>query len=273
MLGALVIVFREVLEAGLIIGIVLAATRGLPDRGRWVSLGVVAGLAGAGVVALFAEAISNAFEGSGQELLNATVLGAAVLMLMWHNAWMARHGREMAAEMKALGADVTAGTRPMTVLAVVIGLAVLREGAEIVLFLYGIAATGTTGAAMLFGGLLGLAAGAMLTALTYFGLLALPTRHVFTVTTLLIALLAAGMAAQAVHFLYAAGWVEVLNNQMWDSSGILPQDSLIGRMLHTLIGYTDRPTELQVIAYVTTLAAMAALIRIAAPRRPARAAA
>jgi high-affinity iron transporter len=272
-LGALVIVFREVLEAGLIIGIVLAATRGLPDRGRWVSLGVVAGLAGAGVVALFAEAISNAFEGSGQELLNATVLGAAVLMLMWHNAWMARHGREMAAEMKALGADVTAGTRPMTVLAVVIGLAVLREGAEIVLFLYGIAATGTTGAAMLFGGLLGLAAGAMLTALTYFGLLALPTRHVFTVTTLLIALLAAGMAAQAVHFLYAAGWVEVLNNQMWDSSGILPQDSLIGRMLHTLIGYTDRPTELQVIAYVTTLAAMAALIRIAAPRRPARAAA
>ena len=270
MLGATVIVFREVLEAGLIIGIVLAATRGLPGRGRWVALGVLAGLAGAGVVALFAETISNAFEGSGQELLNASVLGVAVLMLMWHNAWMARHGREMAAEMKALGADVTAGTRPLTVLAVVIGLAVLREGAEIVLFLYGIAATGTTGAALFFGGLLGLAAGAVLTALTYFGLLALPTRHVFTVTTLLIALLAAGMAAQAVQFLYAAGWVEVLSNQMWDSSGLLPQDSLIGRLLHTLIGYTDRPTELQVIAYVTTLVAMAALIRIAAPPRTAR---
>jgi high-affinity iron transporter len=155
----------------------------------------------------------------------------------------------------------------------VIGLAVLREGAEIVLFLYGIAATGTTGAALFFGGLLGLAAGAVLTALTYFGLLALPTRHVFTVTTLLIALLAAGMAAQAVQFLYAAGWVEVLSNQMWDSSGLLPQDSLFGRLLHTLIGYTDRPTELQVIAYVTTLVAMAALIRIAKPPRPARAAA
>jgi hypothetical protein len=78
-LGALVIVFREVLEAGLIIGIVLAATRGLPGRGRWVALGVLAGLAGAGVVALFAEAISNAFEGAGQELLNASVLGAFVM--------------------------------------------------------------------------------------------------------------------------------------------------------------------------------------------------
>jgi high-affinity iron transporter len=270
-LGALIIVFREVLEAGLIIGIVLAATHGLPGRGRWVTLGIVAGVAGASVVALFAEAISNAFEGSGQELLNASVLGAAVLMLMWHNAWMARHGREMAAEMKALGKEVNAGARPLTVLAVVIGLAVLREGAEIVLFLYGIVASGTSGAALLLGGGLGLAAGAVVTVLTYFGLLAMSTRHVFTVTTLLIALLAAGMAAQAVHFLYSAGWVEVLGNQMWDSSWLLPQDSLIGRMLQTLIGYNDRPTELQLIAYVGTLLVMALLMRIAAPSRDARA--
>jgi high-affinity iron transporter len=272
-LGALVIVFREVLEAGLIIGIVLAATRGLPDRGRWVALGVVAGLAGAGVVALFAEAISNAFEGAGQELLNASVLGAAVVMLMWHNAWMARHGREMAADMRAVGQAVTSGARPMTALVVVVGLAVLREGAEVVLFLYGIVATGTSSTALLTGGALGLAAGGALTALTYYGLVALPTRHVFTVTTVLIALLAAGMAAQSVQFLYNAGLVEVLGNRLWDSSGFLPQDSLIGRLLHTLIGYTDRPTELQVIAYVATLVAMAALMRIAAPPRPARAAA
>src|SRR6185369_13597600 len=107
-------------------------------------VGVVAGLAGAAVVALFAEAISNAFEGSGQELLNAAVLGTAVIMLMWHNAWMARHGREMAADMRAVGHDVTTGARPMTALAVVVGLAVLREGAEVVLFLYGIVAAGTS---------------------------------------------------------------------------------------------------------------------------------
>jgi high-affinity iron transporter len=273
MLGALVIVFREVLEAGLIIGIVLAATRGLDGRGRMVTVGVVAGLAGAAVVALFAEAISNAFEGSGQELLNAAVLGTAVIMLMWHNAWMARHGREMAADMRAVGHDVTTGARPMTALAVVVGLAVLREGAEVVLFLYGIVAAGTSSGALLTGGALGLAAGGILTALTYYGLLALPTRHVFTVTTILIALLAAGMAAQAVQYLYNAGWVEVLGKQLWDSSGLLPQDSMVGRLLHTLIGYTDRPTELQVIAYLVTLAVMAMLMRMAAPPRPARAAA
>jgi high-affinity iron transporter len=273
-LGAAVIVFREVVEAGLIIGIVLAATRAVPHRGRWVALGVSAGIAGAAVVALFAEGISNAFEGSGQELLNASVLGAAVLMLMWHNAWMARHGREMAAEMAAVGKSVSAGSRPMTALAVVVGLAVLREGAEIVLFLYGIVATGTSGSALLLGGGLGVAAGGVLTALTYYGLLAIPTRHVFTVTTILIALLAAGMAAQAVQFLDAAGLIDVLGNRMWDSSHVLPQDSIFGRLLHTLVGYTDRPTELQLIAYIATLAAMAVLTWFAAPpRRAARAAA
>jgi high-affinity iron transporter len=273
-LGAAVIVFREVVEAGLIIGIVLAATRAVPHRGRWVALGVLGGMAGAGVVALFAEGISNAFEGAGQELLNASVLGAAVLMLMWHNAWMARHGREMAAEMLAVGRSVSAGARPMTALAVVVGLAVLREGAEIVLFLYGIVATGTSGSSLLLGGALGVATGAILTALTYYGLLAIPARHIFTVTTVLIALLAAGMAAQAVQFLDAAGIIDVLGSRMWDSSHVLPQDSLLGRLLHTLVGYTDRPTELQLIAYIATLAVMTVLTWIAAPpRRPARAAA
>jgi high-affinity iron transporter len=273
MLGALVIVFREVIEAGLIIGIVLAATRGVAGRGRWVTAGVFAGIAGAGIVALFAERISSAFEGAGQELLNAVVLGVAVIMLMWHNAWMARHGREMAAEMAAVGRDVSSGSRPMTALAVVVGLATLREGSEIVLFLYGIVASGTSPASLLTGGLLGVAAGAAFTALTYYGLLAIPPRHIFTATGILIALLAAGMAAQAVQFLDAAGMINVLGQRLWDSSAWLPQDSLLGKLLHTLIGYNDRPTELQLIAYVSTLVLMGLLMRIAAPPRTASAAA
>jgi high-affinity iron transporter len=273
MLGALVIVFREAIEAGLIVGIVLAATRGVPNRAAWVGLGIGVGAVGAGIIALFAEAISGAFEGAGQELLNAGVLGAAVVMLMWHNAWMARHGREMAAEMAAVGEAVTIGKRPMTALAVVVGLAVLREGAEVVLFLYGIIATGTSGSSLLLGGVLGLGAGAAFTALTYCGLLAIPARHIFAVTTVLIALLAAGMAAQAVQFLDAAGMIDVLGHRLWDSSSFLPQDGILGRLLHTLIGYTDRPTELQLIAYLATLAAMAALTWMATPAREERAAA
>ncbi len=265
MLGALIIVFREVIEAGLIVGIVMAATRGVSGRGRFVSYGIFAGLAGACLVAVFAGAISQAFEGAGQELFNATVLGIAVIMLMWHNAWMARHGREIAEEMRNIGTAVSEGAKPLTALAVVVGLAVLREGSEVVLFLYGIFASGTSGAALLVGGLLGVAAGAAFTGLTYFGLLAIPNRYIFSVTSWLIALLAAGMAAQAVQFLSNAGVVIALQRTVWDTSWLLSDGSLFGKLLHTLIGYTERPTEMQLITYIATLFAMFLLMRIARP--------
>jgi high-affinity iron transporter len=268
MLGALIIVFREVIEAGLIIGIVLAATRGVHGRGQWITLGLAGGVLGACVVAGFAGAISDAFAGSGQELLNASILGTAVVMLMWHNAWMARHGREMAAELNKVGADVMQGKRPLTALALVVGLAVLREGSEIVLFLYGIVAGGASGSELLLGGLLGLVAGAAFTGLTYLGLLAIPSRHIFTVTTVLITLLAAGMAAQAVKFLAQAGFVTALGESLWDTSEWLPEGGIAGKILHALMGYSDQPTGMQVLVYLSVLVAMTLLMRVAAPVRP-----
>jgi high-affinity iron transporter len=272
MIGALIIVFREVIEAGLIIGIVLAATRGVPGRGRWVSFGVIAGVAGASLIAAFAGAISESFQGMGQELLNAAVLCAAVAMLMWHNAWMARHGREMAQEMAKIGEAVSTGSRPLTALAVVVGFAVLREGAEVVLFLYGIVAGGTSGSELLLGGLLGLAAGAVFTALTYLGLLSIPSRHIFKVTAILIALLAAGMAAQAVQYVNAAGLVTSMGTTLWDTSAWLSQNSITGRILHVLMGYNEQPSELQVIVYAAVLVAMFLLMRMASPPRRTQAA-
>jgi len=275
MLGALIIVFREVIEAGLIVGIVMAATRGVVGRGRWISIGVGGGIIGATIVAMFAGVISDAFQGAGQELFNASILGVAVVMLMWHNAWMARHGREIADEMRRIGNAVSEGAKPLTALAVVVGLAVLREGSEVVLFLYGIMASGTSGSALLVGGLLGIAGGAAFTALTYLGLLAIANRYIFSVTSWLIALLAAGMAAQAVQFLNNAGVVVALDRTLWDTSWLLSEKSIFGRLLHTLIGYIDQPTEMQLLVYIATLFAMFLLMRIARysprPRVPAAA--
>lgn len=263
MLGALIIVFREVIEAGLIVGIVMAATRGVAGRGRWINIGVAGGVLGAAIVAMFAGVISDAFQGAGQELFNAGVLGLAVIMLMWHNAWMARHGREIANEMRRVGTAVSEGAKPLTALAIVVGLAVLREGSEVVLFLYGIMASGTSGSALIVGGLLGIAAGVAFSALTYFGLLAIPNRHIFSVTSWLIALLAAGMAAQAIHFLNNAGLVVALDQTVWDTSWLLSEGSILGRLLHALIGYTERPTEMQILVYILTLIAMYLLMRFA----------
>ena len=277
MISALIIVFREVIEAGLIVGIVLAATTGVPGRERAVSVGVGAGVLGACLVAAFAGELASLFQGSGQEVFNATILLLAVAMLTWHNVWMASHGREMARELKAAGHQVQTGERTLTALSVVVGVAVLREGSEVVLFLYGIAAQGGTSAAgMVAGGGLGLAAGAVVSGLMYFGLLTIPPGKLFQVTSGLITLLAAGMAAQAVIFLQNAGWLEFFTNTVWDTSWLLPDDGqgslgLLGKMLHTLVGYTAAPNGAQLIAYGVTVVLIVMLMRMVnAPGTPAR---
>ena len=269
MLATLVIVFREVIEAGLIIGIVMAATKGVRGRGLWVGYGMLGGLAVACLVAAFAGELSSLFSGSGQELFDASILILAVVMLTWHNVWMAGHGRAMAREMKMVGASVSAGERPMTALAIVVGVAVLREGSEVVLFLYGIASSGgTSQLSMLTGGALGLVAGAAMSALMYYGLLTIPPSKLFQVTAWLITLLAAGMAAQAVLFIQQGGYLEVLTRTVWDTSWLLPQDGIAGRLLHTLIGYSDQPNGAQILAYIGTVLVISLLIRWERTRHP-----
>ena len=267
MLASLVIVFREAIEAGLVVGIVLAATRGVPGRGLWVGYGVAGGTLGACVVAAFAGELGGLFNGSGQELFNAAILITAVGMLTWHNTWMASHGREMAREVRAVGNAVATGDRPLTALAIVVGVAVLREGSEVVLFLYGIFASGGTSVAgMIAGGAGGVALGAALSALIYLGLLAVPAHRLFSVTTGLITLLAAGLASQAIFFLQQANYFQNLAAPVWDTSWLLQEDSLVGRLLHTLVGYTATPDGAQLIAYGLVLAMMLAFMRVARGR-------
>lgn len=273
MLAVAIIVFREILEAGLIVGIVMAASVGIPGRNQWIVTGIAGGILGAALVALFAASIAQAFEGNGQELLNASVLVLAVCMLAWHNIWMASHARELAAHASALGRQVAAGTRPLAALALITGAAVLREGSETVLFVYGITASdqGGSAAALLAGGLLGIAGGVAAGTLIYLGLLRMPVRRLFAVTSWMVLLLAGGLAAQAAAFLVQAGLLPALGNQMWDTSFILPDDSLAGRIMHTLVGYVARPEGIQLLIFVATLVAIGLpMWLISRGRRPGR---
>ena len=263
MLATAIIVFREVLEAALVVSIVLAATRGVVRRGLWVSGGVLGGLLGATAVALFADAIAAAASGVGQELLNASILFLAVIMLGWHNVWMSRHGRELASSLKSVGAAVRGGTRPMHVLAAVVGMAVLREGSELVLFLYGVAASASGQASgMLAGVLVGVGAGAAVGTALYLGLLRIPSSRLFAVTGWMILLLAAGMAAQGAAFLVQADILPALGQSVWDTTWLVADESILGRVLHTLIGYTARPYGIQLLFYFATLGAIVALMKL-----------
>ena len=255
MLAALIIVFREVFEAGLIVGIVLAVTGSVARRLRWIGGGVLAGVVAACLVAAVGGGVSQLSEGIGQELFNAAILGVAVVMLTWHNVWMARHGWEIAVEMRAIGQAVAEGSKPISALAVVVGVAVLREGSEVALFLYGVAASdGGSVLGLTIGGCLGLLLGAAVCLVAYLGLVRIPPRALFATTTVLITLLAAGMAAQAVAFLERANRLTSLDTVVWDSGWLLSEASMPGRALHTLIGYTDQPTQMQLFVYLAVIA-------------------
>lgn len=269
MLVSLIIVFREAMEAGLIIGIVLAATEGVVRRGRWIAGGVGAGTIGALLVAMFAASLSDAFAGAGQEVFTASILVFAVLMLTWHVTWMSNHARELALEMKAVGNAVRLGERSLTALAIVVAVAVLREGAEVVLFLFGVAAgTATSAVSMALGGIAGLGCAAALSWLLYRGLVAIPLKRLFSVTNGLIMLLAAGMAGQAAAILHSADILPGWGEQLWDTSFLLDDQSYFGRSLHALIGYTARPSGIQLCAWVGTLVVLVCLTRLAGrPRR------
>jgi high-affinity iron transporter len=254
MFATAVIVFREVLEAALIIGILAAATRSIPNSRSWLAGGVMAGLVGAGLVAAFADVIGGWASGVGQELFNAVVLGAAVCMLAWHNIWMSSHGKAMAANAKSIGKNISDGASECSVLLIIVGLAVLREGSETVLFLYGIAASNVDGqSSMLLGGAIGMLAGIALGYIVYAGLGRVPMRWFFAATGLLVLLLAAGMASQAAHFLIQADLIPSLAAPVWDTSNTLSEDSLLGKLLHSLIGYDSRPAGMQLVFYFTVL--------------------
>lgn len=271
MLGSAIIVFREVLEAALIVGVIAAATRALPARNRWLLAGIVAGLAGSLTVASLTGRIAEMAEGAGQELFNAGILGLAAVMLAWHNIWMARHGAKLARDARQLGQDVVSGSREMSALGIVVALAILREGSETALFLYGLLTGGEETLASVFGGgALGLLAGVVAGYGLYAGFLRIPVRLFFTATSGLILLLTAALASQAARFMVQADLLPSLATPLWDSSWLLSNASLAGRFLHTLIGYEAMPSGIQVVFYASTLALVLAGMQLVRgqPRAP-----
>lgn len=265
MFASAIIVFRETLEAALLLGIIAAAARALPRRNRWLLAGLLAGLAGSVAVAMLTGTIAEMADGIGQELFNAAVLGLAVLMLAWHNIWMSRHAKEMVQGVRAVVGAVEHGERDLSAIAIVVALAILREGSETVLFLFGMASGGAPLAQLAGGGVLGLAAGSGAGYALYAGLLRIPVRHFFSVTAALVLMLAAGMAGQMARFLVQGDVLPALATPLWDTSTWLPVDSAVGAVLHVLAGYDARPSGMQALFYGVVLVSILVGMRLARP--------
>jgi high-affinity iron transporter len=264
MYGTALIVFREVLEIAIILSVILAATKSIASKKRnnSILLGLALGVAGSVLVAVFASQISDLAQGMGQEIFNGIILSLAALMIGWTVIWMRGHAKEIVAKLKNLGSAISVGGAPMYALTVAIAVATLREGSEIVLFTYANILSGVSWFEVLSGATIGFAGGAIVGTMIYMGLIKISTKYIFQVTTWMLILLAAGLAAKAAEYFVSGGLIEMATNVVWSTSNILPQDSFVGEILAILVGYTAEPMGIQLVFYGATLLTLGFIIYI-----------
>jgi high-affinity iron transporter len=224
---------------------------------------VFLGLLGSAIVAYFINEISSMAEGMGQEMFNALILITAAMVIGWTVLWMRSNAPKMVSKLKKTGNEIKEGRLHMFSISVIIALAFLREGSEIILFGNGILLAGQIEVSNFsIGALLGLMGGTLIGGLLYFGLIKIPTKHIFKITSWLLIFLAAGMMSIAASYLVSAGVLDVLTQPVWDTSAILPDSSLPGRFLAGLIGYTAMPMGIQLVFYILTLSVLTVLSQL-----------
>lgn len=250
MLNALIVVWRESLEAMLVIGVLLAWISRQDEvavlrRALWSGVG--AGVVLALGLALLTWGAQSALEGESLELFQIGFIFVAALLITQMVIWMHRHGRHMKAELE--GAAAKAGGR--LGLALVAALAVGREGAETVVFLYGLGIEQRGAGLVLF--LASAAGGFMLAAATAWvvarGARFLNYRTVFRVSEILLLLVAGALLGNGIDRLIALDWLPPLLDPLWDTSALLDDGTGAGRLLADFAGYRARPSAVVLIGY------------------------
>lgn len=269
MIAIATIIFREFLEIVLVISIIMAATLGLKGRTFFIILGSCLGALGSIIIAFFVDIISKLVDGVGQEIFNAVIMFMSVIFLSSTIIWMKKYNFEVKKNLEQMGQDLLTGKKPSYILIAVVALATFREGSEIVLFTYGVMLSSKLSlASIIFGGVLGAIGGLSVGLLLYLGLLKVARKHLFIVTSWMLILLAAGMAAQGANFLIAADILPAITNKVWDTSHLISDNSFIGEILTVLIGYTPRPTGMELIFYCVVLFSVGFLYQtVKAPKK------
>lgn len=253
---ALLLAFREGLEAALILGIVLGVLRRIKRRDlSWV---IWLGTGLAGLISLVVGAalynMGVAFEGRAEKIFEGVAMLLAAGVLTWMIFWMQRQGRALGEDLErdVRRAALGSGTRALFSLAFV---AVLREGIELALFLTAAAFTATAGAT-LTGGLLGLGAAIVAGWLLFATTARLDVTAFFRVSSVLLVVFAAGLVAHGVHEFNEVGWIPSIVEHLWDINPLLSEGSAAGELLKTLLGYNGNPSLTEVLAYVGYWAAV-----------------
>jgi high-affinity iron transporter len=267
MFASLLLMFREGLEAALIVGIMLGylGQVGHQDRRRtvWIAVAAAAGVCVALAVGL--QIVGASLEGRAEPVFEGLAMLLAVVVLTWMIFWMRYQARHIKS---ALEAEIRAAVRQEHGWALfsLAFLAVFREGVEMALFVTAID-TVTNAFTAWVGGLIGLAAAAVVGWLIYTSTARLNVRRFFDVTSVILLMFAAGLFAHSIYELQEAGWLPVVIEHVWNLKPLLDDSSTIGSLLRVLVGYNDDPALLEVIGYLGYWVVVAVTVNRWANRR------
>jgi high-affinity iron transporter len=252
LLNSVVIVLREVLEAALMISILLVISRQLELKLRWLAVALISGLLGASVYARYLAAVSEMFDGVGQEIVNAALkISVAFALLIIVFLVIRQHVRR--------GAP---GKLLASMMAVAVTLAASQESAEIIVYVTGFLQMKEYVSPVGFGALTGAGIGLSVGVLFYYLLLALPARRTLWLSVILLSLVTASMSIQAAKLLIQADWLAAAG-PVWDTTWLVGEGSLPGQMLYALVGYEATPSLVEVLVYAGSLVVMLLVVAMA----------
>ena len=256
-LSALVIALREGTEMTLIAGIVLAYLTQIGARRdhRWVWAGIgVAALVSLAFLGVL-NALGAEFQGGAEAAFEGATMLLAAAFLTWMIFWMLRQSRYLKTDLQRAVQETLASGGAAWGIFLLVFFAVVREGVETALLLFA-----APGEGKLLGSLLGLAIAIAIGVLIYAFGRRIRLRAFFAVTGVLLVLFAAGLVTHATHEFVEAGIIAG-GPRIFDLSAALPDDTGVGAILRSLLGYSADPTLLEGLTYVAYYAVALALWR------------
>ncbi len=248
--AAVLIAFREGLEAALIVGIVLGYLKriGRQDRALLALLGAASAVALSALLALLMNLVGAELKEPYEQIFEGTTMLVAVAVLTWMIFWMRYQSRFLKRELEARMQNAVAAGAGLSLFALAF-LVVFREGLETALFLAA-NAFAADGVSTLFGSLAGLLLAAAAGVAIYTMAVRINLRLFFDVTSIFLVLFAAGLLAQAVGEFQEIGALPMLTMSAWNTSLLLSNESALGSILRSLVGYNASPSVLEVIGYL-----------------------
>jgi high-affinity iron transporter len=249
-----IVVFRECLEIALLLGVITAATRHIDKSRHYIVMGALLGIILSSFFAFFTQSLSLMFDGYGDEIFDSCIILLTAAIISWTAIWMQGYTKKIKKNLGELSNKISSGVASHFMLVAVVSATILREGAEIILFIYSVSSAENIKPddyllGLGIGGLLGLVTGVVL----YMGLIKIAGKYIFKISTILLIIIAAGLTSQAAGILTSSGIIEIYNEPLWDSSWLIDDRSIFGKILNIITGYDSKPNVMQIIFYTGTI--------------------